>query len=140
MSTLSPEAANVSFLVERFATRVRGVRSAVVVSADGLLMTMSSGLERGEADRFAAVSASMIGLAHGSAAPFGFGAVREVVVELEYGLILLTGISEGAVLAVLAGADCDPGLVGFEMARLVEQCGPVFTPELRAELQGALTP
>ena len=38
----------------------------------------------------------------------------------------------------MAGADCDVGLVGYEMAVLVDKAGSVLTPELRAELQGAL--
>jgi hypothetical protein len=37
-----------------------------------------------------------------------------------------------------ADASADVGLVGYEMAVLVERCGAVMTPELRAELQGSL--
>jgi endonuclease len=43
-----------------------------------------------------------------------------------------------AALAVLAAPTVDIGLVGYEMAMLVAQCGEVLTPELRAELQAAL--
>ena len=57
---------------------------------------------------------------------------------MEYGFIFVTGIGEGSSMAVMTDGNCDVGLVGYEMARLVEQCGPVLTPELRAELQGAL--
>jgi hypothetical protein len=39
---------------------------------------------------------------------------------------------------VVAGANADVGLVAYEMALLVERAGTVLTPELRAELQGAL--
>ena len=38
----------------------------------------------------------------------------------------------------MAAAECDVGLVGYEMAVLVDKAGSVLTPELRAELQGAL--
>jgi hypothetical protein len=38
----------------------------------------------------------------------------------------------------VASAECDVGLVGYEMAVLVEKAGNVLTPELRAELQAAL--
>ena len=41
-------------------------------------------------------------------------------------------------LAVVAAAGCDVGLVGYEMAILVERAGAVLTPELRDELQGSL--
>ena len=138
MSSLSTDAVNVNFLVTSFAEKVAGVREAIVVSADGLLMAMSNGLSRESADRFAAASSGLIGLAHGAAAPFGGGLVTEVVIEMEYGFIFVTGISDGSSLAVMAEGGCDVGLVGYEMARLVERCGSVLTPELRAELQGAL--
>ena len=58
---------------------------------------------------------------------------------MEYGFIFVTGISDGSSLAVMAEGNCDAGLVAYEMARLVERCGTVLTPELRAELQGALS-
>ncbi len=139
MATMSSEASNISFLVANFAERVPGVREAIVVSADGLLMAMSKGLSRDAADRFAAASSGLIGLAHGAAAPFGGGKVTEVIIEMEHGFIFVTGISDGSSMAVMADGSCDVGLVGYEMARLVERCGLVLTPELRAELQGALS-
>jgi hypothetical protein len=39
----------------------------------------------------------------------------------------------GAILAVLAAADCELGLLAYEMTMLVEQIGERLTPELRAE-------
>ena len=138
MTSISTEAENMGFLVRNFAERVPGVRDAIVVSADGLLMAMSAGLSRESADRFAAASSGLIGLAHGAAAPFGGGRVTEVIIEMEYGFIFVTGISDGSSMAVMADASCDVGLVGYEMARLVERCGGALTPALRAELQGAL--
>jgi len=64
--------------------------------------------------------------------------VTEVVIELEHGFMFVTGIGDGSSMAVVSDAGCDVGLVGYEMARLAERCGAVLTPELRAELQGAL--
>lgn len=139
MKTLSEQAGNVSFLVANFAERVPGVRDAIVLSADGLLMAMSPTLTREAADRFAAAASGMIGLAYGASAPFGAGRVTEVIVELEFGFIFVTGIGDGSSMAVVAESGCDVGLVGYEMARLAERCGSVLTPELRTELQGALT-
>jgi predicted regulator of Ras-like GTPase activity (Roadblock/LC7/MglB family) len=135
---MSSEAANMTFLIRNFAERVPGVRDAAIVSADGLLLAMSAGLNRESADRFAAAASGLIGLAHGAAAPFGGGRVTELIIEMEYGFIFVTGISDGSSMAVMAEASCDVGLVGYEMARLVERCGSVLTPELRAELQGSL--
>jgi predicted regulator of Ras-like GTPase activity (Roadblock/LC7/MglB family) len=136
---LSSDASNINFLVTSFANRVPGVRDAIVVSSDGLLMAMSSGMSRESADRFAAASSGLIGLAYGAASPFGGGRVTEVVIEMEFGFIFVTGISDGSLMAVMADGGCDVGLVGYEMALLVERCGAALTPQLRAELQGALS-
>jgi len=138
MTELSAAARNVNWLVENFVDRVPGVSEAVVVSADGLPMAVSTGLDRDAADRFAAVASGLIGLAYGAAGRFGGGAVSQIVIEMEHAFLFVTGISDGSCLAVVAAAGCDVGLVGYEMAIMVERAGAVLTPELRNELQGAL--
>ena len=135
---MSQAANNINWLINNFVERVSGVQEAVVVSSDGLPMAASTGLDRASADRFAAVSSGLIGLAYGAAGRFGGGAVNEVIVEMENAFIFVTGISDGSSLAVVASSQCDVGLVGYEMALLVEKAGNVLTPELRAELQSAL--
>ena len=138
MAPLSQQANNVNWLVNNFVDRVPGVTEAVVVSSDGLPMAKSSGLDRDAADLFAAVASGLIGLAYGAAGRFGGGAVHEVVIEMENAFIFVTGISDGSCLAVVATSNCDVGLVGYEMALLVERVGPTLTPELREELRVAM--
>lgn len=135
---ISTDARNVNWLLNSFVERVPGVSEAVVVSADGLPMAVSQGLDRDAADRFAAVASGLIGLAYGAAGRFGGGAVSQIIIEMEHAFLFVTGISDGSCLAVVADASSDVGLVGYEMAVLVERCGGILTPELRAELQGAL--
>ena len=135
---LSFEAKNLGWLLNGFVRKVPGVREAVVLSADGLPMAVSEDLDRESAERFSAVASGLVGLAHGAAMRFGGGRVNEVIVEMEHAFLLVTGISDGSVLAAVADAGCDIGLVGYEMAVFVERAGAVLTPELRAELQGAL--
>ncbi|MCP3910462.1 MAG: roadblock/LC7 domain-containing protein [Actinomycetia bacterium] len=138
MTGLSAEANNVNWLVTNFVERVPGAQEAVVVSADGLPIAMSAGLSREAADRFSAVASGLIGLAYGAAGRFGGGAVNEIIIEMEYAFLFVTGISDGSSLAVVAEAQCDVGLVGYEMALLGERAGEVLTPGLRAELQATL--
>jgi len=138
MPELSADARNLNWLITNFTNKVPGVNEAVVVSSDGLPMAVSEGLDRDAADRFAAVSSGLIGLAYGAAGRFGGGAVMEVIVEMENAFLFVTGISDGSCLAVVSSADADVGLVGYEMAVMVEKAGAVLTPELRAELQAAL--
>ena len=125
------------WLVSDFAERVPGVAHAVVVSADGLLLTASHRLPRDRADQLAAIASGLVSLTRGAAQCFDAGAVQQTVVEMDRGIVLLMSISDGSCLAVLAAPQCDIGLVGYEMTLLVERAGQVLTPELRAELQGS---
>jgi hypothetical protein len=124
--------------VDSFVSRVPGVAHAVVVSVDGLLVTLSSGLPRDRADQLAAVTSGLVSLTQGAARCFEAGGVVQTVVEMERGLVLVMAISDGSSLAVLAAPNCDIGLVGYEMALLAERAGQVLTPELRRQLQGSL--
>ena len=58
---------------------------------------------------------------------------------MQRGLLLIMSISDGSCLAVLAAADCDMGLVAYQMTLIVERAGQVLTPAVRAELR-PLTP
>ncbi len=138
MTTLSTAADNVNWLVNNFVEHVPGVKEAVVVSSDGLPIAASSGLDRDSVDRFSAVASGLIGLSYGAAGRFDGGAVTEVIVEMERAFLFVTGISDGSLLAVVAEAKADVGLVAYEMAVLVDKTGTALTPELRAELQAAL--
>lgn len=129
---------DVNWLISNFCDQTPGVIESIVVSSDGLLMAMSNGLDRAGGDRFAAVASGLIGLAYGAAGRFGGGNVNEVIVEMDNAFLLVTGISDGSALGVVADATCDIGLVGYEMAVLVEKAGRVLTPELRAQLVNAL--
>ena len=122
----------------QFVESAPGVSDALVLSADGLPMAVSPGLAPAMADRLAAVAAGLVGLANGAALPFQAGRVTQVVVELEHAFIFVTGVSDGSSLAVLAEADCDAGLVAYEMGVLVDRAAAMLTPALRAELQTTL--
>ena len=50
----------------------------------------------------------------------------------------IAALADGSCLAVVATSNCDVGLVGYEMALLVERVGPTLTPELREELRVAM--
>jgi len=138
MQQLSAEARNLSWLVSNFVERVPGVREATVVSSDGLLIALSDGLDRSSADRLSAVSAGLLSIAKGGSTPIGGGRVHEVIIEMENAFLFVTGISDGSCLACVASAECDVGLVGYEMAVLVDKCASALTPGLVSELQTAL--
>jgi predicted regulator of Ras-like GTPase activity (Roadblock/LC7/MglB family) len=135
----SPQAQPHQFgwLVNDFADRVPGVAHGVVVSADGLLLAASARLPVDRADQLAAVASGLVSLTHGAARCFEAGGVKETIVEMDGGIMLLMAISDGSSLAVLASPLCDIGQVAYEMTLLVDRVGQILTPELRAQLQGA---
>ncbi len=138
MTKPSREAQNLSWLMTNFVERVVGTLHTLLVSADGLPLAMSDGLDRVRADQLSAVVSGLSSLADGAARNFGGGAVTQTVVEMEKGFLFVMAVSDGSCLAVLAPADCDVGLIGYEMALLVTRAGDVLTPAVRAELQASL--
>ncbi|MBU3867643.1 roadblock/LC7 domain-containing protein [Streptomyces sp. 4503] len=134
----SPQLREVSqfgWLVTNFTERVPNVAHAVVVSADGLLLTASDGLVAERAEQVATIAAGAISLIQGAAQCLMTGDVRSSVIQMELGNMLLMSIEDGSCLVVLAAPDCEIGQVAYEMTVLVDQVGELLTPELRAELQ-----
>lgn len=116
-----PVHADVHGLIEEFVQRVPGIAHAVAVGSDGLLRAASAALPRDRADQLAAISAGVASLTHGAATIFEGGQVRQTMVEMTSGFLLVMAMSGGASLAVLAAHSCDIGQVGYEMTLLTER-------------------
>jgi hypothetical protein len=128
----------IPWLLTRFVQQTSGVTDAVCVSSDGLLMAMSTELDRGRADQFAAIAAGLNRLSLGASRCFGYGDVDQVMVEMSTGFLFVASISDGSCLGILADKSADVGLVGYEMTMLVDRFGAVLTPQVRAGLRSAL--
>jgi len=124
---------DLDWLVADFAERVRHVAHAVVVSADGFAVAFSARLPHGHADRLAAVTSGLAGLADGAARTFQAGEVIQTAVEMEAGLLVTMPASNGSTLAVLAATECDLGLISCEMSMLAERTGQEPAPATRQE-------
>ena len=59
-------------------------------------------------------------------------------VVLDNLFLFLMSVSNGSVLAVVAEASCDVGLIGYEMAMLVSRTEATLTPQLISEMRGQL--
>lgn len=138
MTAMSPEAANFNWLLDNFVKSVPGVRHTLVVSADGLLMAMSDEMDRTGGDQMAAIVAGMSSLTRGAARQLKSGEVRQSIIEMDTLFLFLMTISDGSVLAVVADATCDVGLVGYEMALLVSRTEVTLTPQLISEMRARL--
>jgi predicted regulator of Ras-like GTPase activity (Roadblock/LC7/MglB family) len=132
VNQVTSSAQDLNWLITNFVERVPSVAHAIVVSADGLPLAFSEGFPPDRADQLAAVASGLASLTQGAARVFEAGAVLQTVVEMEGGLLLVMAVSNGSSLAVLAAADCDMGLVAYEMTLLVERVGRVLTPEPRS--------
>ena len=127
-----------NWLLDGLVERTAGANRAVVLSADGLLLGRSGNMSQPDAEHLSAMASAFQSLAKGTGRHFGGGEVRQTVVEMETGFLLVMSISDGSSLAVLASRACDIGQVGYEMALLVDRVGQVLTPALRSELHAAL--
>lgn len=126
---------DLSWLLTNFVERVPAVAHAIVVSSDGLPLACSQGFPTDRVDQLAAVTSGLTSLTQGASRVFEGGSVTQTVVEMQRGLLIVMSISDGSALAVLAAADCDMGLVAYEMTLLVERVGRALTPKMRGALQ-----
>jgi uncharacterized protein len=131
VSHLDRPAQDVNWLVTDFAERVPSIAHAIVVSADGLPMAFSEGIPTDRVDQLAAVTSGLTSLTQGAARIFQAGAVTQVVVEMQEGLLIEMAISGASTLAVLAATDCDLGLVAYEMTLLADKVRGTLTPATR---------
>lgn len=121
------------WLLENFVHQTDGVREAVAVSSDGLLIASSDGLSRTDADHLAAIVSSLASLGRGAARRYDFEGLKLVMIEMKRGFLLVSTIDGGSCLGVVAEGECDLGLIGYEITSLAERFGPLLTPALISE-------
>ncbi|MFZ3571453.1 roadblock/LC7 domain-containing protein [Streptomyces sp. BH097] len=132
------ESQTFNWLLANFVRNTDGVRDAVAVSSDGLLIAVSDGLDRTEADRLAAIVSGLSSLARSASKRYSFDGVKLIMIEMGRGFLLVSAIRDGSCLGVLADSSGELGLVGYEMAVLAERAGDLLTPALIADLRETL--
>lgn len=126
------QSADLAWLLDDLVERVPPARQAVVLSADGLLLGSSAGLDRADAEHLCALASGFSSLARGASRHVAGGAVRQTVVEMESAYLFVTAAGQGACLAVVSDADADIGLVAYEMAMLVTRVGEYLSAPARS--------
>lgn len=134
MTTPSVEPSDLGWLIDDLTRRVPDIAHVVLVSADGLLLTRSSGFPPDRADQLAAISSGLNSLTQGAARCFGATSVHQTLVEMDQGYLFVMSVSEGSCLAALASTTCDLGLVGYEMSLLIAKVSTALTPAPRAQI------
>lgn len=119
-----------NWMLANFVRNTHGVRDAVAVSSDGLLIANSDGLDRTAADQLAAIVSSLASLGRSASRKYDFDGLKLIMIEMRRGFLLVSAIAGGSCLGVLASAECDLGLVGYEISLLADRFGELLTPAL----------
>ena len=135
---LETEVNSFNWLLANFVRSTDGIRDAVAVSSDGLLIATSDGLDRSGADHLAAIVSSLSTLGRSAARRYDFEALKLIMIEMRRGFLLVSAIRGGSCLGVIAEAHCDLGLVGYEISLLADRFGDMLTPTLIAESRRSL--
>ncbi|MFI6005291.1 roadblock/LC7 domain-containing protein [Streptomyces sp. NPDC051366] len=135
-ATKTGRLSDLDWLLGGLVQRVPSTRSAVLLTADGLV-TCVHGLDNDSADHLAALASGLYSLGRSAGSRFGDGAeVRQVVVELDSALVFVSAAGAGTCLAVLADREADAGVLGYEMAMLVKSVRPYLAAPPRRPAGG----
>jgi predicted regulator of Ras-like GTPase activity (Roadblock/LC7/MglB family) len=119
------------WLMSNFVQQVPDVQRAITVSADGLRLAASDDLGVDLADQLAAVISGLASLTSGAARYLTTGTVRQTIVDMDGGVLLVMSVGDLALVGVLASAGCDLGQVGYETAMLVHRVADALEPATR---------
>lgn len=124
MTPLRGESADrLDWLIDGLVERVPEVTRAVLLSADGLLLGASSGLDRADADYLSALAAGLQSLAQGARSQFDAGVVHQTIIEMSNTFLFVTAAGQSASLTVLSDSAVDPKQISYEMTILVKRVG-----------------
>ncbi|MGE5830437.1 MAG: roadblock/LC7 domain-containing protein [Micromonosporaceae bacterium] len=122
---------DLGWLLTSFARRVPTIIYSLAVSVDGLAIAFSDQVPRDEADQLAAITSGLASLTRGAAACMGTGQVRQTVVDMDGGVLLVMAVADRAFLAVLTEPGADLGQVGYETALLAQRVANALDPQPR---------
>ena len=122
---------DLSWLLTTFAQRVPSIEYAIALSVDGLRLAASDRIRIDQADQLAAITSGLASLTAGAAKCMATGHVRQSVVDMDGGVLLIMAVADRAHLAVLAQPGADLGQVGYETAVLAQRVATALEPGAR---------
>jgi predicted regulator of Ras-like GTPase activity (Roadblock/LC7/MglB family) len=128
-------AGELDWLLEQLAANTGGVRSAVILSPDGLTLGRSPGLTADAADHLAALAAGAQSLAEGVSTRYDCGTVTQTIIEMDDALLFIVPAGRGTCLALLAEAAANVEQIAYEMAVLVKRVGQHMIADPRFPVQ-----
>ncbi|MGN2639183.1 roadblock/LC7 domain-containing protein [Nocardia takedensis] len=127
----APKTGDLNWLLDDLVDRLAGVRHAVVLSTDGLLLGRSTAMSREDAEHFSAMASTLYGLARSAGSRFDGGKVRQAVIELDRAVLFVTSAGDNACLALQASENANLGMVAYEMNVTVQRVGPYLSTPAR---------
>src|SRR4029453_15364017 len=112
---------DLGWLLTSFAKRVPTIVCALAVSVDGLAIAASHHGERDQGDQLASNTSGLASLTVGAAKLLSTGRIRQTVVDMDGGVLLIMSAADRAFLAVLAQPGGDLGQVGYATAVLTQR-------------------
>jgi predicted regulator of Ras-like GTPase activity (Roadblock/LC7/MglB family) len=122
---------DLGWLLTSFTRRVPTIVCALAVSVDGLAIAASEKVAKDEADSLAAITSGLASLTIGAAKLLSTGRIRQTVVDMDGGVLLVMSAADRAFLAVLAQPGADLGQVGYETAVLTQRVAAALEPAPR---------
>lgn len=123
-----PRDQQLSTVLNGLAKQIPAVAHVVAVSADGLLLASTEGLDEDRGDHLAAIVSGLVSLARGATDLLETGGVQFQLLMMRDGILVVQQVPDGSSLAALAGAGCDPSLVAYELAALAARIGEQVKP------------
>jgi predicted regulator of Ras-like GTPase activity (Roadblock/LC7/MglB family) len=122
---------DLGWLLTSFIDRVPPIVCALAVSVDGLAIAASQQVHTDAADQLAAITSGLASLTIGAAKVLATGKIRQTVVDMDGGVLLIMSVADRAYLAVVAAPGADLGQVGYETAILARQVATALEPAAR---------
>jgi len=137
---MNPE---IQAILDRHVQEIAHVTGAVVVSEDGVFQYMSGWpatptsdpsktpeqVRQEHGEHRAAMASSLVNLAQRIAALDDSGAAQRVMIETEHGWNVTSRSGEHSAIALSAAKDAALGQLGYQLALLAEQLGPLLDVE-----------
>ena len=116
---------DLGWLLTSFSHRLPSIAYALAVSVVGLLLAASEEVPGDLADQLAAITSGLASLTTGP--------VRQSVIDMDGGVLLVMAVADRAHVAVLAEPGADLGQIGYETAVLAQRVATALEPGARTE-------
>ncbi|MFE9424287.1 roadblock/LC7 domain-containing protein [Kitasatospora sp. NPDC006697] len=115
---------DLSATLDALAGKVAGVRHALQVSSDGLLLAATDGMPRDIADTLSAAVTGMGSISASVARALNGSPTQHIAVDYHDSQLLIVTAGDGSLLAVLATGEADLGVIGEQLAALAARLAP----------------